>query len=80
MGFHSPLIRPAISWGSNVAFAGGSGPLGSHDLRVYDAHHHFQTPNPKESVKDAQVLQLVAPSVAGNESRGLMDGRLVLSN
>ena len=31
MGFHSPLIRPAISWGVNVAL-GGVGPLDSHDF------------------------------------------------
>ena len=32
MGFHSPLIRPAISWRVKVAL-GGSGPLGSHDSK-----------------------------------------------
>ena len=32
MGFHSPLIRPAIYWGGNVALGGGT--LDSHDITM----------------------------------------------
>ena len=33
MGFHSPLIRPAIYWGVGLALGGGT--LDFHDVRRY---------------------------------------------
>ena len=40
MGFHSPLIRPAISWGGGI----GGGTLGSHDIYTPENSHAIMEP------------------------------------
>ena len=74
MGFHSPLIRPAISWGGS--FGGGRGRSDSHDycyILLEDWHFQIVSPGNLSAAPTTTEIPFVRSQKVKTKRQGALE-------